>query len=39
MKNALLAVIPLGSEEMVALEVYITDLGKGNAIAIPGLKR
>lgn len=39
MQNALLAVIPLGSEEMVALEVYITNLGKGNAIAIPGLKR
>lgn len=39
MKNALLAVIPIGSEEMVALEVYITDKAKGNEIAIPGLKR
>lgn len=39
MKNALLAVLPLGSEEMVALEVYITDKAKGNTIAIPGLKR
>jgi sulfur-oxidizing protein SoxA len=41
MKNALLAVIPIGSKEMVALEVYITDLAKkeGKSIAIPGLKR
>lgn len=39
MKNALLAVLPIGSEEMVALEVYITDKAKGNEIAIPGLKR
>jgi hypothetical protein len=28
MKNALLAVIPLGSKEMVALEVYLTDEAK-----------
>jgi L-cysteine S-thiosulfotransferase len=39
MKNALLAVIPLGSPEMVALEVYVTDKSKGATIAIPGLKR
>jgi sulfur-oxidizing protein SoxA len=39
MNNALLAVIPLGSEEMVALEVYVTNEAKGNKIAIPGLKR
>jgi sulfur-oxidizing protein SoxA len=39
MKNALLAVIPLGSPEMVALEVYVTDKAKGREIAIPGLKR
>jgi sulfur-oxidizing protein SoxA len=39
MKNALLAELPLGSKEMVALEVYITNLSKGNAIQIPGLKR
>jgi len=39
MKNALLAVIPLGSKEMVALEVYLTDEAKGATIAIPGLKR
>ncbi|KIM11298.1 MAG: cytochrome SoxA [Sulfuricurvum sp. PC08-66] len=39
MNNALLAVIPQGSPEMVALEVYVTNLGKGGEIAIPGLKR
>lgn len=39
MKNALLAVIPLGSKEMVALEVYLTEKAKGAEIAIPGLKR
>jgi len=39
MKNALLAVIPLGSKEMVAMEVYLTQEAKGRAIAVPGLKR
>ncbi|MDO9207366.1 MAG: sulfur oxidation c-type cytochrome SoxA [Sulfuricurvum sp.] len=39
MKNALLAEIPLGSKEMVALEVYVTNKTKGNEIQIPGLKR
>ncbi|MFT7860022.1 MAG: sulfur oxidation c-type cytochrome SoxA [Sulfurimonas sp.] len=39
MKNALLKVIPIGSKEMVALEVYLTDKAKGSEIAIPGLKR
>jgi len=39
MNNALLAVIPIGSEEMVALEVFVTEKGKGKEIAIPGLKR
>ena len=39
MENALLKVIPIGSPEMVALEVYVTDKAKGQAIAIPGLKR
>jgi len=39
MENALLKVIPMGSPEMVALEVYVTDKSKGQAIAIPGLKR
>jgi len=39
MKNALLKVIPIGSKEMVALEVYVTNQAKGKEIAIPGLKR
>ncbi|HZF71335.1 sulfur oxidation c-type cytochrome SoxA [Sulfuricurvum sp.] len=39
MDNALLAKIPLGSREMVGLEVYITNKTKGNEIQIPGLKR
>jgi len=41
MKNALIKVIPIGSKEMVALEVYITKLAqnKNKKISIPGLKR
>lgn len=39
MQNALLAVIPLGSPEMTALEVYFTHEAKGATIALPGLKR
>ena len=41
MKNALLKVIPIGSKEMVGLEVYVTQLAKEHKqkIAIPGLKR
>lgn len=41
MKNALLAVLPIGSKEMVGLEVYISKLAqdKKKEIAIPGLKR
>ena len=41
MKNALLKVIPIGSKEMVGLEVYISTLAQKEkqAIAIPGLKR
>ena len=39
MKSALLAKIPLGSKEMVALEVYVTSISKGSEIAVPGLKR
>ncbi|MGZ8546380.1 MAG: sulfur oxidation c-type cytochrome SoxA [Sulfuricurvum sp.] len=39
MSNALLAELPLGSREMVALEVYVTNKTKGNEIQIPGLKR
>jgi sulfur-oxidizing protein SoxA len=41
MKNALLKVIPIGSKEMVGLEVYVSTLAqeKKKPIAIPGLKR
>ena len=41
MKNALLKVIPIGSKEMVGLEVYVTKLAQEakQPIAIPGLKR
>ena len=39
MNNALLKVIPIGSPEMVALEVYLTKKAEGTEIAIPGLKR
>lgn len=39
MNNALLKVIPLGSPEMVGLEVYLTKEAEGAEIAIPGLKR
>jgi sulfur-oxidizing protein SoxA len=41
MKNALLKVIPIGSKEMVGMEVYVSTLAQKEkqAIAIPGLKR
>jgi len=41
MKNALLKVIPIGSKEMVGLEVYVSTLAQEHKqpIAIPGLKR
>jgi len=39
MNNALLKVIPIGSPEMVALEVFVTNKAKGTPIAVPGLKR
>ena len=39
MKNALLKVIPIGSKQMVALEVYLTQKAKDSEISIPGLKR
>lgn len=39
MNNALQAKIPIGSKEMVALEVYVTSMAKDKEIAIPGLKR
>jgi len=39
MKNALLAKLPLGSPQMVGLEVYVTNMAKDTTIQIPGLKR
>lgn len=39
MNNSLMAKLPEGSVEMVALEVYVTSLAQGEEIAIPGLKR
>ena len=39
MNNALQAKIPIGSKEMVALEVYVTSMAIDKEIAIPGLKR
>ena len=41
MRDAGQVPLPLGSKEMVALEVYITNLAKENkkVVAIPGLKR
>jgi len=41
MNNALLAVIPIGSKEMVGLEIYVSKLAqdKKKPINIPGLKR
>lgn len=37
--NALLAKLPVGSKEMVGLEVYVTEMSKGQEMAIPGIKR
>lgn len=39
MKNALQKVIPIGSAEMVGLEVYLTKKAIGAEIFIPGIKR
>ena len=39
MQNALLAVIPIGSKEMLALEIYVSHMARGKEIQIPGLKR
>jgi sulfur-oxidizing protein SoxA len=39
MENSSQTKLPLGSKEMVALEVYVTSLANGQTIAIPGLKR
>ena len=33
------AVLPQGAREMVALEVYVTELSNGATMAVPGLKR
>jgi sulfur-oxidizing protein SoxA len=39
MQNSSMAILPLGSKEMVALETYVNALANGKDIAIPGLKR
>ena len=39
MKSATLAVLPLGSKEMNALQVYVSSKSNGYEIAVPGLKR
>jgi L-cysteine S-thiosulfotransferase len=39
MNNSSQAVLPIGSKEMVALELYVTSLANGMEMAIPGLKR
>lgn len=39
MNNSMQAVLPIGSDEMVALELYVTSLANSQEIAIPGLKR
>lgn len=39
MNNSLQAKIPEGSAEMVALEVYVTNMNKGMTVELPGLKR
>lgn len=39
MNNSLQAKIPMGSPEMVGLEVYISTINKGMSIQVPGLKR
>lgn len=39
MKNSAQALIPHGSEEMVALEAYVTSIVQGNTVSVPGLKR
>lgn len=39
MENSSMAKLPLGSDEMVGLELYVNSLSNGHPIAIPGLKR
>jgi L-cysteine S-thiosulfotransferase len=39
MQNSSQAQLPVGSKEMVALELYVRSLANGQTVAIPGLKR
>lgn len=39
MNNASQAKLPLGAEEMIALEVYVTSYSNNQPMAVPGLKR
>jgi L-cysteine S-thiosulfotransferase len=39
MQNSSQAQLPIGSKEMVALELYVRSLANSQAVAIPGLKR
>ncbi len=39
MQNSSQAQLPIGSKEMVSLELYVRSLANAQAIAIPGLKR
>lgn len=39
MQNSSQAQLPIGSKEMVSLEVYVRSLANGQSVAIPGLKR
>lgn len=39
MENSSQAKLPIGSKEMVSLELYVRSLANGQTIAIPGLKR
>jgi sulfur-oxidizing protein SoxA len=39
MQNSSQAPLPIGSKEMVSLELYVRSLANNQAVAIPGLKR
>ncbi|MGE4296275.1 MAG: sulfur oxidation c-type cytochrome SoxA [Campylobacterales bacterium] len=39
MNNSLMAKLPEGSKEMVALEVYVSAMAQGESVQLPGLKR
>lgn len=39
MNNSSQAILPIGSKEMVSLELYVRSLANGQSVAIPGLKR